>query len=49
VARVMRRRPAAAPSASSTVPADPELAAYVLRVRELAYGWPGGVPPEPKP
>jgi cytochrome c-type biogenesis protein CcmH len=24
---------------------DPELRPYLLRVRELAYGWPGGVPP----
>jgi cytochrome c-type biogenesis protein CcmH len=24
---------------------DPELAPYLLRVRELAYGWPGGTPP----
>jgi cytochrome c-type biogenesis protein CcmH len=24
---------------------DPELAPYLRRVRELAYGWPGGVPP----
>jgi cytochrome c-type biogenesis protein CcmH len=28
-----------------TLPDDPELAPYVLRVRELAYGWPGGIPP----
>jgi cytochrome c-type biogenesis protein CcmH len=31
----------------TTLPEDPALAAYVLRVRELAYGWPGGVPPSP--
>ena len=24
---------------------DPELEPYLRRVRELAYGWPGGVPP----
>jgi cytochrome c-type biogenesis protein CcmH len=24
---------------------DPELVPYLRRVRELAYGWPGGVPP----
>ena len=24
---------------------DPDLAPYLLRVRELAYGWPGGTPP----
>lgn len=28
-----------------TLPEDPELAVYVRRVRELAYGWPGGEPP----
>lgn len=28
-----------------TLPEDPRLAACVLRVRELAYGWPGGLPP----
>ncbi len=29
-----------------TLPDDHELRAYLLRVRELAYGWPGGEPPE---
>jgi cytochrome c-type biogenesis protein CcmH len=28
---------------------DPELEPYLLRVRELAYGWPGGVPPADRP
>ena len=28
-----------------TLPEDPGLAAYVLRVRERVYGWPGGVSP----
>lgn len=28
-----------------TLPDDPTLAAYLLKVRELAYGWPGGVRP----
>ena len=28
-----------------TLPADPALARHVLRVRELAYGWPGGLSP----
>jgi cytochrome c-type biogenesis protein CcmH len=28
-----------------TLPADPTLARYVLRIRERAYGWPGGVSP----
>jgi cytochrome c-type biogenesis protein CcmH len=31
--------------ARDSLPDDPELAPYVLRVRELAYGWPGGKPP----
>jgi cytochrome c-type biogenesis protein CcmH len=31
--------------ARDTLPSDPVLARHVLRVRELAYGWPGGVPP----
>ena len=34
--------PAAVP-ARDALPDDPALARYVLRVRELAYGWPGGV------
>jgi len=29
------------------LPDDEELASYVLRVRELAYGWPGGARPAP--
>jgi cytochrome c-type biogenesis protein CcmH len=29
----------------TTLPDDPELAGYVRRVRELAYGWPDGRPP----
>jgi cytochrome c-type biogenesis protein CcmH len=36
--------PAAVPDAG-TLPDDPELARYVRRVRELAYGWPQGRPP----
>jgi cytochrome c-type biogenesis protein CcmH len=36
--------PADLPGAD-TLPDDPRLARYVLRVRELAYGWPGGVRP----
>ena len=28
-----------------TLPADRSLASYVLRIRERAYGWPGGVSP----
>lgn len=30
-----------------TLPDDPSLARYVLRVRERAYGWPGGMAPRP--
>jgi cytochrome c-type biogenesis protein CcmH len=45
VARSLRR-PRAAPFASEEkapdAADDPELGPYVLRVRELAYGWPGG-------
>ena len=55
VARALKARGAAAPTpeknaapalpARDTLPDDPELAPYVRRVRELAYGWPGGTPP----
>jgi len=55
VARVLRARGTAAPTpaknaapalpARNTLPDEPELAPYVRRVRELAYGWPGGTPP----
>lgn len=31
-----------------TLPGDASLAPYVLRVRERAYGWPGGVAPRPE-
>ncbi len=44
-----RRTPAPADPAPlpgpATLPDDPELARYVRRVRELAYGWPEGRPP----
>lgn len=30
----------------NALPDDEELARYVLRARELAYGWPGGVAPD---
>jgi cytochrome c-type biogenesis protein CcmH len=58
VARVLRAPPAGAkaedapaeaPPAADALPDDPELARYVLRVRELAYGWPGGRPGAPAP
>ena len=44
-------RPAtdAAVHAAGDLPEDPSLAPYVLRVRERAYGWPGGVAPTPAP
>ena len=50
VRRTMRRAPATAPAvdgvpARDALPSDPVLARNVLRIRELAYGWPGGVPP----
>jgi len=54
VARTLRGRSAASPAPEGddealpgrdTLPRDPELAAYVRRVREMAYGWPDGEPP----
>jgi cytochrome c-type biogenesis protein CcmH len=50
VARSLRR-PAAVPAPAGAAPGvesdeDRELAPYLLRVRELAYGWPGGQRPE---
>ena len=54
VRRTMRRSPASAPAADAVpardaLPGDPVLARNVLRIRELAYGWPGGVPPAGTP
>ena len=54
VRRTMRRSPAPAPPAEGVpardaLPPDPVLAKNVLRIRELAYGWPGGVPPADTP
>lgn len=43
-----QRAPEAAPHAAPEVETeldDPELLPYLLKVRELAYGWPGGNPP----
>jgi cytochrome c-type biogenesis protein CcmH len=37
--------PASPVPGPDTLPDDPELARYVRRVRELAYGWPDGRPP----
>ena len=49
IRRTLRRAPAPAVAegipARDTLPADPVLARHVRRVRELAYGWAGGVPP----
>jgi len=46
-------QPAAATAPVETgrdrLPEDQLLAAYVLKVRELAYGWAGGVPPRSEP
>jgi len=52
VYRILRaRRPSAQEAQDDTprpgtLPDDPRLARYVLRVREHVYGWPGGAPPE---
>lgn len=35
--------------ARDTLPVDAHLAAAVRRVREMAYGWPDGIPPKPPP
>jgi cytochrome c-type biogenesis protein CcmH/NrfF len=43
--RVAVAEPPAALPGPDTLPDDPELARYVRRVRELAYGWPDGRPP----
>jgi len=43
--RAAAEEPAAALPGPDTLPDDPELARYVRRVRELAYGWPDGRPP----
>jgi cytochrome c-type biogenesis protein CcmH len=42
-----RNRPAPAAAAAPVEEVDPALTPYLLRVRALAYGWPGGVPPAP--
>jgi cytochrome c-type biogenesis protein CcmH len=51
VARALRRRDPAADQGARDAEAaravDPALEPYLLRVRELAYGWPGGRPPRP--
>jgi cytochrome c-type biogenesis protein CcmH len=49
VRRAMRRPAVPAPTddvpGRGALPSDPVLARNVLRIREQAYGWPGGVPP----
>ena len=51
VTRALSARRTAAPAepaplpGPATLPDDPEIARYVRRVRELAYGWPQGRPP----
>jgi cytochrome c-type biogenesis protein CcmH len=48
IARSLRHAPPSTAPTSAAVPADDDaLAPYVLRVREMAYGWPGGRPPQP--
>ena len=48
IARSLRRAPPSVAPAAATVHEDDDaLAPYVLRVREMAYGWPGGRPPQP--
>jgi cytochrome c-type biogenesis protein CcmH len=53
VRKTLGRRLTAAPPADvparGALPADPALARNVLRIREQAYGWPGGVPPTETP
>ena len=47
VSRVLRGRPATAVQAPEALEDDAELLPYLQRVREAAYGWPGGVRPPP--
>jgi cytochrome c-type biogenesis protein CcmH len=49
IARSLRRAPekAAVAEPAAVDEADDALAPYLLRVREMAYGWPGGHPPPP--
>jgi cytochrome c-type biogenesis protein CcmH len=43
--QVAAEEPGAPVPGPDTLPEDPDLARYVRRVRELAYGWPDGRPP----
>ena len=45
--RAAERAGASSLPSRDTLPDDARLAAAVRRVRELAYGWPGGIPPTP--
>lgn len=49
--RALRRneKGAAVTPAAPEPASDPALEPYLLRVRELAYGWPGGHPPQAAP
>jgi cytochrome c-type biogenesis protein CcmH len=42
-----RGRPAPEVAGAPVEAEDPSLAPYLLRVRAIAYGWPGGSPPAP--
>lgn len=44
--RRSEEEPEAAELSPAPLPDDDDLAPWVRRVRELAYGWPGGEPPE---
>jgi len=47
ITRSLRRERPAAEAVAPTDADEPALAPYLVRVRELAYGWPGGRPPQP--
>jgi cytochrome c-type biogenesis protein CcmH len=49
VSRVLRRPAATAGTAPEALEDDAELLPYLQRVREAAYGWPGGVRPAAPP
>jgi cytochrome c-type biogenesis protein CcmH len=44
-----QRTTTSAPLDVDALPEDPALVPYVLKVRELAYGWPAGVRPKAEP
>jgi cytochrome c-type biogenesis protein CcmH len=49
VSRALRRKAAAPAAEPVALEDDAELLPYLRRVREAAYGWPGGVRPEAPP